>query len=225
MTAFFVTSSGTDVGKTFITAGLIRAYLGAGKSARAIKPVLSGFEPSNIPECDSGVLLAAMGQDPTLENVKAITPWRFMAPLAPDMAARREGQDLDFDAIVEFSRGAITGGSLVFIEGVGGVMVPLTQTKTILDWMEALGIPILLVVGSYLGAISHALTALKVVQSQGFKVAAIVVSESDNSTVPLDETTESISRFAASVPCLAVPRTKDAHAAAFEELVEILDAH
>jgi dethiobiotin synthetase len=225
MNVFFVTSAGTNIGKTFVTAGLVRSYRSQNRSARAVKPVLSGFDPANIPECDSGVLLAAMEQDATIENVEAITPWRFAAPLAPDMAARREGKVLDFEAVVDFSHRAIGDRSTFFIEGVGGVMAPLTETHTVLDWMEALGIPIIVVVGSYLGAISHALTALKVVQSHDFHVAAMVVSETADSAVPLDETKKSIARFANKVPCLTLPRAPETHGPAFKKLIEILDAN
>jgi dethiobiotin synthetase len=224
MSAFFVTSSGTDIGKTFVTAGLLRTYQNQNRIAHAVKPVLSGFDPANIQESDTGILLAAVKQDATMENVKAITPWRFAAPLAPDMAARREGPSLDFKAVVDFSRRAIDDNSTLFIEGVGGVMAPLTETHTVMDWIEALGVPTLLVVGSYLGAISHTLTALKTVQSHGFQVAAIVVSESVGSTVPLEDTLSSISRFAGKVPCLALPRGPETHPPAFENLIEILDA-
>jgi len=225
MSAFFVTSSGTDVGKTFVTAGLLRTYQNQNRIAHAVKPVLSGFDPAKIEESDTGILLAAMKQDATMKNVEVITPWRFTAPLSPDMAARQEGSSLDFEAVVDFSRRAIDDHSTLLIEGVGGVMAPLTETHTVLDWMEALGVRTLLVVGSYLGAISHALTALKVVQSHGFQVAAIVVSESADSTVPFEETLNSISHFAGNVPCVAVPRAPEAHAPAFENLIEVLDTN
>jgi len=72
--------------------------------------------------------------------------------------ARTQGNR--FDALVAFCKDEIGSrrGTLV-IEGVGGVMVPLDKSHTVLDWMAALGIPAILVAGTYLGSISHALTA------------------------------------------------------------------
>ena len=84
---------------------------------------------------------------------------------------------------------------MLFIEGVGGIMVPLDARHTVLDWMAALDIPLLLVVGSYLGTISHTLTALDVLAQRNLKIAAIVVSESERGTVALDDTVASIARF------------------------------
>ena len=75
-------------------------------------------------------------------------------------------------------------------------MVPLDARRTVLDWMAALDIPLLLVVGGYLGTISHTLTALNVLAQRKLTIAAIVVSESDRDTVELDDTVASISRFA-----------------------------
>src|SRR5262249_4163678 len=128
VTAIFVTGTGTDVGKTFITAALIRHARATGGAVEAFKPVLSGFDPVAAATSDAGVLLAALGQPITNETIDRTSPWRFAAPLSPDLAAAREGRALDFGAVVDFSRRAAAGRGLVLIEGVGGVMVPLDAT-------------------------------------------------------------------------------------------------
>ena len=72
--------------------------------------------------------------------------------------------------------------------------------------MAALGIPIILVVGGYLGTISHTLTALDVLAQRKLSIAAIVVAESERNPVALEETVASIARFAGSVPVIGLPR-------------------
>jgi dethiobiotin synthetase len=210
MSAVFVTATGTDVGKTFVTEGIVRALRFARRPVAALKPVLSGFAMEEAASSDAGRLLTALGRAITPIEIEGISPWRFVAPLSPDMAARREGRTIDFDALLDFSRARIaasaaaTGGTLL-IEGVGGVMVPLDDSHTVLDWMAALDLPVLLVAGSYLGTISHTLTALDVLARRGLRVVSVVVSESAGSTVDLDETVETIGRFA-SEPIVALPR-------------------
>ncbi|MGZ9215222.1 MAG: ATP-dependent dethiobiotin synthetase BioD, partial [Candidatus Binatia bacterium] len=86
------------------------------------------------------------------------------------------------------------------------IMVPLDARRTVLDWMAALDIPLLLVVGGYLGAISHTLTALDVLAQRKLKIAAIVVSESERGTVELDDTVASIARFSKEVVVIGLPR-------------------
>jgi dethiobiotin synthetase len=210
VTAIFVTGTGTDVGKTFLSAALIRHWRAAGRTVAAFKPVVSGFDPASAATSDPGVLLAALG-DPS-GKIETLSPWRFTAPLSPDMAAAREGRTLDFEAIVEFSRKAIASAERVLIEGVGGVMVPLDERHTVLDWMSALRLPVLLVAGSYLGTISHTLTALRVLAQRNLTVAAVAVSESLAPGAPLDETVATIARFADMIEVVGVPRlTVDAH--------------
>lgn len=207
MAAYFVTATGTDIGKTFVTAGLIRYLRGAGQPINALKPVVSGYDSSVVETSDPAVLLKALGRQVTADEIDTIAPWRFRAPLSPDMAAAREGRGIDFDALIAFSRAAIKASTgMLFIEGVGGIMVPLDAKRTVLDWMAALNIPLILVVGGYLGAISHTLTALDVIAQRKLKIAAIVVSESERGTVELDDTVASITRFSQGVEVVGLPR-------------------
>ena len=88
MSATFVTGTGTDIGKTFVTAGLIRHLRNQGRPVEAFKPVVSGFDAALPGLSDPAVLLAALRRASNLEEIARISPWRFAAPLSPDMAAR-----------------------------------------------------------------------------------------------------------------------------------------
>jgi dethiobiotin synthetase len=207
MAAYFVTATGTDIGKTFVTAGLIRHLRGAGSAVDALKPVVSGYDSSVVETSDPAVLLKALGKPVSAAEIDRVAPWRFRAPLSPDIAAAREARPIDFDALIAFSRQAVahTTGTL-FIEGVGGIMVPLDDRRTVLDWIAALRIPILLVVGGYLGTISHTLTAIDVLTQHRLRTAAIVVVESERNPVELADTVASIERFSAGAPVIGLPR-------------------
>ena len=225
MSALFVTGTGTDIGKTFVTAALIQELRRRGKPVDALKPVASGFNRFEAPTSDPGLLLAALGQPISTEALDRIAPWRFEAPLSPDMAARRESRTLDFDALVAFSRQAVAQASgTLLIEGVGGTMVPLDDTHTVLDWMAALAVPTLLVGGSYLGAISHALTALAALRGAGIGVAAILINETPGSTVALDETAATIARFAGATTVLTLPHRPHTEAdhASLRQITDLL---
>jgi dethiobiotin synthetase len=205
--SYFVTSTGTDIGKTFVTAALVRYLRESSQPVDALKPVVSGYDSSVVQTSDPAVLLTALGRPVTADEIDRIAPWRFRAPLAPDLAAAREGRSIDFDKVIEFSRLAINAAKgPLFIEGVGGIMVPLNGRRTVLDWMTALDVPVLLVIGGYLGTISHTLTALDVLRQRRLTIAAIIVSEGDRDTVALDDTVASIERFAAGVGVIGLPR-------------------
>ncbi len=207
MKTLFITASGTEAGKTFVTSLLIRQLRAKGKTVRALKPLVTGFTDATAHDSDTRHLLDALGLPATMENIASVSPWRFEAPLAPNMAAQREGQQIELADIINFCRTASDGAhDVLLIEGVGGVMVPLNDQFTVRDWIKGLEMPALLVAGSYLGSISHTLTALEALQTKAIAVAGVVVSESVDSTVPLDETVAVIERFAGGRCIKSLPR-------------------
>lgn len=205
MPPIFVTSSGTEIGKTYVSAMLTREL-----RARAIKPLVSGIDEATFAESDPAALLAAMGEDASFANAGLVSRWRFKAALSPDMAARREGRSIDFGELVEECVTAARKHDPLVIEGVGGLMVPLDGTHTVLDWMKAVdaktGLASILVVGAYLGTISHTLTTLAVMRAEGLTPRLIVLSEKEPGPVPAAETAETIERFSGGVPVRIVPR-------------------
>jgi dethiobiotin synthetase len=211
MSAVFVSATGTDVGKTFVTCGLIAHFRAHGRAVEAIKPVASGFDPAALPGNDPGLLLAALGRAVTMAEAERISPWRFKAPLSPDMAAAREGRSIDFSAVTGFCQKSIAAcRGRLFIEGIGGIMVPLDACHTVLDLISELRLPLLLVAGGYVGTISHTLTALQVLARRNIEIAAVVVSESQASAAALDDTVATIARFSDSIDVIGIPRLADA---------------
>ena len=218
MTAIFITATGTDIGKTYVAASLIGHFRQMGRVVEAIKPVVSGFDPAQAANSDPGLLLRALGVSVTPESIERISPWRFRAPLSPDMAAQREARSINIDEVIDFCQSAVEQRrDLLLIEGVGGIMVPLDGKRTMLDVMMALRLPLILVAGSYLGTISHTLTALDSLYRRDMNVLAIIVSETVGSTVPLDDTVAEISRFAE--PVIALPRRRRDNEPSGEEVL------
>lgn len=209
MRALFVAGSHTDVGKTYAACALIHAARARGLAVDALKPVVSGFDGQDWEESDPGRLLAALGRPLTQEALEAISPLRFRAALSPPMAARLEGVRLNLAQIVEFCRAglAVSAADLMLVEGVGGVMSPIAEDATGLDLMIALGLPTLLVGGSYLGAISHTLTAIETLRSRNLPILAVVVSESGEAEAPdFRETVASVAAFAGDLAVVGAAR-------------------
>ena len=215
MRAQFITGTGTDIGKTWLACALLRHWRAEGRQVAAFKPVLSGFDAAAPLASDAGALLAALGREASTAELDAIAPWRFVAPLSPDMAAAREGRFIDFGELGAFTRrcvSAVSGDTAshnfqhTLVEGVGGVMAPLDETHTVRDWIAASGLPCVLVTGSYLGSLSHALTALEALRKVGAGITAVAVNETPGSAVTLDATLESLARHTAGVPLLGIAR-------------------
>ena len=221
MSAIFVTATGTDIGKTFVTTGLIRNWRMAGRAVDALKPVMTGFDPVEAEGSDAGLLLKTLGRPVTPEQIERICPWRYTAPLSPDIATRRENRQLPFNELVAFSQRAIAANTgTLLIEGVGGVMVPLDDEHTVLDWMAALRLPLLVVTGTYLGTLSHTLTCLDVLERRKLTVKALVVNEMPGSSVTLADTLTTLGRFVPAIPIVGLTREPDP--AAFKTIADLL---
>lgn len=226
MPAAFITATGTDIGKTFVAAGLARSLRAKGHRVAVRKPVVTGFDPKAWAASDPALLLEAAGETPSLAAIEAISPFRFAPPLSPDMAARRGGTSIDFADIVAFCRkSAAEAEDMLLIEGIGGLMVPLTQGESVVDLVAALELPLILVTGSYVGSLSHTLTALDVAQHRGLRIAALVVNESLDSAASVEETAGSLHNFFKGAALFMIRRdTPKVNADCFADLANLVAA-
>jgi dethiobiotin synthetase len=203
----FVTATDTGVGKTYLTALIAGSLREQGLRVGAYKPACSGAEVAadgSISWSDIETLAAAVGGtfDP-----ERICPLRFQAPLAPSVAARREGTVIDFKRLRDGAAWWKGRVDVLLIEGVGGLLCPLTELETIADLAMALAYPLLVIARTGLGTINHTLLTIEAAQRRGLKVAGVVLNEATVSTPPreIEENATEIVRRA-NVPVLGVVR-------------------
>mgnify|MGYP001433589617 CR=1 FL=1 len=209
MRTFFISGTGTEIGKTLVTTILLRQIRMAKKPVEAIKPIITGFDENNLYKTDTAMILNELGREVSKDNIDQISPWRFKEAISPNLAADSEGRSLIVEKVAAFCKSKMHRDQILLIEGIGGVMVPLNDTETVLDLIAKVGAPIVLVVGSYLGTLSHTLTAFQAVSHYGIKIAGVVISESYKSPVSLIETQRTLSKFRNQFPFVILPRIKD----------------
>jgi dethiobiotin synthetase len=219
LTRVFVTATGTGVGKTLVMCRLIAELSLPGRRVRALKPVATGFDAGAPATSDTGRLLEAQGLPLSHANLETTTPWRYRAPLSPDMAARREQRSIPFDELVAFCAES-ADAELTLIEGIGGVMVPLDAEHTVLDWIERVAPKTILVAGSYLGTLSHTLTAAAALRGRGIELAGVVISESLQQPTTLAETADTLRRFLRAVPVIALSRNPERDTSRIADFLE-----
>ena len=176
-----ITGTDTNVGKTHVTCLLARQLIARGIRVAAYKPVCSGAVLSSH-SCEQP--LAAKWED--LERLREaigggwpdelLCPQRFLAPLAPPVAARLEGRIVDFERMVEGAY-QFAGADLLLIEGAGGWLSPVTQSATVADLARKFSVPILIVAWPGLGTINHTLLTIESIRSRGLDVAGVVFNE------------------------------------------------
>ena len=202
-----VTGTGTDVGKTVVTAGLGRALTALGVTTIAIKPVESGI---NAGGPEDGVLLAeATGQEAPL---RALT--RLQAPLAPPVAAELEGVALDEGAWTRAVLEAATVAELVLVEGAGGLLSPLTWERTLLDLAGTWGAEALIVADHRLGVLSHTRLILAALENAGVPARAVVLNDVAGDGRGLSAQAEALRRLIPGLPIVELRRLDETDQAA-----------
>ena len=210
MPGFFIASTGTDIGKTLLTAALCWQLREDGHKVQCLKPIMTGVDGLNWKKSDAAVLMASMENSIDAMALKQVSPWRFVDPISPHLAARKAGTELDLEEIASFCDRAMKPDTITLVEGAGGIMTPINETKTMLDLIQGLDIPVILVCGSYVGAISHTLTALAILNAQQVAVQAVVISESKGSATSAGETADTLRQFGGTnLPIYIVPRLSE----------------
>ncbi|WP_321930006.1 dethiobiotin synthase [Paraburkholderia guartelaensis] len=176
--SLFVTGTDTEIGKTFVSAALLRGFAHAGLRATALKPIAAGaYERDGVWHNEDADQLDAAAS--VLLPPEIRTPFLLKEPAAPHIAAALEGVTLDLARIVDCYEAARERADAIVVEGVGGFRVPLTATEDTADLAVALGLPVVLVVGMRLGCISHALLTAEAIAARGLKLAGWVANRID----------------------------------------------
>jgi dethiobiotin synthetase len=173
MRGLFVTGTGTGVGKTVLSAALLAAMSAAGVRVRAHKPVVTGLdEPTETGWPPDHELLASVaGMTP-----EEVAPLRYGAAVSPHLAAALTGETIDPADLIARARGAAVGDGALIVEGVGGLLVPLTNEFTVRDFATALGLPVVIAASPGLGTINHTLLSIESARAAGLDVRAVVLT-------------------------------------------------
>ncbi len=186
MTAFFVTGTDTGVGKTFVSCALLHAMARRHPRVVGMKPVAAGLvqTPDGWDSEDAIALRAAstVRVPPALDN-----PVRLPDPLSPHLAAERAGTRIDIPHLVACQRELAQHADAMVVEGAGGFLVPLSPEHTGADLAQALGLPVLLVVGLRLGCLNHALLSAEAIRARGLPLAGWVANRIDPGMAAADD--------------------------------------
>lgn len=195
---FFVTGTDTGVGKTLVTCALLHAFAARGGGARAVgmKPVAAGARQSadGLRNDDVEQILAAGN---VAAPRKLVNPYCFEPPIAPHIAARETGVEIDLQHIALACDGLSRLADVVVVEGAGGFYVPLNARENTADLAQRLGLPVLLVVGIRLGCLNHALLTAHAVRASGLALSGWVANHVDPQMAHADSNVAALTeRFA-----------------------------
>jgi len=179
----FITGTDTGVGKTFVGALLAAGLKKRGVDVGVMKPVETGC--ADMVPADALVLRKAAGVD---DSVALICPAVFREPLAPLAAAREEGRDVDIESIRAAWRELGARHRMLIVEGAGGLMVPVTADRLMVDLVMEMGYPLLVVAANRLGCINHLMLTLDAASKRKIEIAGVVLNEPDDLSDPSGKT-------------------------------------
>lgn len=188
MRGLFVTGTDTGVGKTWVACGIAAAVREAGHRVGVYKPVATGITSENLLESENDVsrLWEGAGRP---ESPERICPQVFAEPLAPPVAAARAGTKVDAALLRSGARWWQGRCDLLLVEGVGGLLCPLTDTETVADLAADLGFPLVVVARLGLGTLNHTLMTVEIAERRGLSVAGVVLNSPEQPTRDMAEET------------------------------------
>jgi dethiobiotin synthase len=237
MRGLFITATDTGVGKTVVTAALLRRLRAGGVDATVMKPMQTGGAAvSSLPDAvgsgglkapDLDFCLRAAGLEPDADEYARMCPYLYEPACSPHLAGRMARHSPQIPTIVAAARRLASDHDAAVVEGAGGVLVPIDEQHTMLDLMAALGLPVLLVARGALGTINHTLLSIRAIRSAGLTLLGVVVNDpqpTERDFVRQDNPA-AIRQFGeveilADIPYIAGLRAPDPPAAAWEAMDE-----
>lgn len=186
MDGYFVTGTGTGVGKTVVAAAIAHTLIEEGKRVAVFKPAVTGLDdfpadgPKSRPDDDKSahrpdhvVLREAAG---SAQSDDEIAPYRYGPPMSPHLAAELAGEEIEPARLLAGASAAAAGADVLVCEGVGGLLVPLASNYLVRDFAVNLGLPLVVVASPGLGTINHTLLTIEAARAVGLEVAAVVLT-------------------------------------------------
>lgn len=214
MNGVFVTGTGTEVGKTVVSAVIARMAVTNGQTVKVFKPAVSGLDE----------LADLRGREPTFEDAKMIgdhqllrlaaespqsddeiSPYRFGPAVSPHLAAEISSEEIEVDRIEAAATEAMAECDTFVCEGVGGFLVPITEDYQVRDFAKFLGLPVVIVANPWLGTISDTLLTIESVREAGLQVVSVVMTPWPDSAGDLERSNRDTVARLGGVPVEGLP--------------------
>ncbi len=222
----FITGTDTGVGKTIMSGAIARYLVEKGIDCGVMKPMESGCRSEEgrlIPADGTYLKAAARSSDP----IDLITPYRFATPLSPyALMIQEKAEPVDLKKIAEGYQGLAAKHRFMIIEGMGGLMVPLTAEHALIDLIRLLKLPVLLVARSGLGTLNHTLLSLRYGQSRGIIFLGVLLNQSSSRIEPSEKTNQMILSERCTLPVIGpfpYIKTKDNGEKQIQESAQVIE--
>lgn len=199
----FIAGTDTNIGKTYISVGILNAFKNQKYSTLGIKPVATGCIKTHS-QLQNEDALALQQSSSILLHYHQINPIAFEPPISPNIAARETNRLITVQELRQKTQYALQfSADICLVEGVGGWYVPLNHQETMADYVKAIGIKTVLVVGIRLGCLNHALLTYQAMKQDNVPIAGWIANCIDPNMLRVEENLNTLREYLP-IPCLGV---------------------
>jgi len=218
MSGFFITGTDTDVGKTVVTACLTALLKSRGVNVGVMKPIETGVDPICHSSANSD---AKFLMEVSCSNDKPdeVCPYRFKTPASPYQAVQIEKKTIQPEKIIEKYKVLKSHHSMMLIEGVGGLLVPITKNYNVVNLALDIGLPLIIVSRIRIGTLNHTLLTINAAKQYGLKIKGVVVNQQENQNLNfVEKQQEKLIEELSNIPILGVcPYIKNVSSAGIKQ--------
>ena len=179
MNGFFITGTDTGVGKTVVTACLSLLFKNQGIDVGVMKPIETGVNPkcSSTANSDAKFLMEISG---TTDAEEEVCPYQLKIPASPYQASQIVGTPIQPATILEQFKILQSRHNMMLMEGVGGLLVPITASYNVADLAREIGLPLIIVSRIRVGTLNHTLLTINAARQYGLKIKGIILNKQES---------------------------------------------
>ena len=218
MKPLFVTATDTDIGKTFVCAGLAYALKKSGIDVGIMKPFACGVKQKiGFSSNDLTILTnAAMVDD--AEDI--INPFFFPIPASPYTAAKNLGVKIDVEHVMECFRKLDQIHDIVLVEGIGGIMTPILKEYAIIDLIKDLMANTIIVTSSKIGTVNHTVLTCNMCKNMNIPIKGLIINNFDSTGYPIPELERDLSALTDLPVLCSLPHMKKFNLSNYSDLIQ-----
>ncbi|MBN2145652.1 MAG: dethiobiotin synthase [Candidatus Aureabacteria bacterium] len=182
----FITGTDTGVGKTYVSIKILQMFQENGLKPCYFKPISTGgiFHQNKLVSED---VLNVRKKTGIQESEELMNPLLYSIPAAPVISAELEGKPVQLNKIRQAYKSLCEHYESIVVEGIGGIMVPLTENYLVIDLVKEFNLPVIVVARAKLGTLNHTALTIRVLKDFGIKISGIVISHSSQMDLELGE--------------------------------------
>jgi dethiobiotin synthetase len=218
MKPLFITATDTDIGKTYVCAGLAHSLKKLDINVGIMKPFACGVKQKTGFSSNDLTMLANAAMVDDDETI--INPFFFPVPASPYTAAKNLGVKIDIAHVMECFRKLDKTHDIMLVEGIGGIMTPILKDYAIIDLIKDLDANTIIVTSSKIGTVNHTVLTCNVCKNMNIPIKGLIINDFDSTGYPIPELERDLSVLTDLPVLCSLPHMEKFNLAKYSDLIQ-----